>query len=63
MEFTILMPCLDEALTIETCIRKARGYLDAKGIDGEILVADNGSTDGSDVRAVAAGARVVRIAR
>jgi glycosyltransferase involved in cell wall biosynthesis len=63
MEFTILMPCLDEALTIETCIRKARGYLDAKGIDGEILVADNGSTDGSDLRAVAAGARVVRVAR
>ena len=63
MEFTILMPCLDEALTIESCIRKARGYLDANGIDGEVLVADNGSTDGSEVRAIAAGARVVHVAR
>ena len=59
MEFTILMPCLNEALTIETCIRKARGYLDENGIDGEILVADNGSSDGSPLRAAAAGARVV----
>jgi glycosyltransferase involved in cell wall biosynthesis len=63
MEFTILMPCLDEASTIETCIRKARGYLDKNGIEGEILVADNGSTDGSPHRAGAAGARVVHVAR
>jgi glycosyltransferase involved in cell wall biosynthesis len=63
MEFTILMPCLDEALTIETCIQKARTYLDDKGLDGEILVADNGSTDGSPARATAAGARVVHVGR
>ena len=63
MEFTILMPCLNEALTIESCIRKARGYLDASGIAGEILVADNGSTDGSPLRAAAAGARVLHVAR
>lgn len=63
MEFTILMPCLDEALTIETCIHKARGYLEKNGIDGEILVADNGSMDGSELRAVAAGARVVHVTR
>lgn len=63
MEFTILMPCLDEALTVETCVRKARAYLERKGIVGEILVADNGSTDGSQSLAEAAGARVVDIKR
>ena len=62
MELTILMPCLDEALTIETCIRKARAYLKKRGIVGEILIADNGSTDGSEHLAEAAGARVVHIA-
>jgi glycosyltransferase involved in cell wall biosynthesis len=61
MEFTILMPCLDEALTVETCIQKARAYLNKRGIVGEILIADNGSTDGSQSLAEAAGARVVRI--
>jgi glycosyltransferase involved in cell wall biosynthesis len=61
MEFTILMPCLDEALTVETCVRKARAYLSKKGIVGEILVADNGSSDGSQDIAKAAGARVVHI--
>ena len=63
MEFTILMPCLDEALTVETCVRKARAYLERKGIVGEILVADNGSSDGSQSLAEAAGARVVDIKR
>jgi glycosyltransferase involved in cell wall biosynthesis len=61
MELTILMPCLNEALTVETCIRKARYYLDTRGIAGEIVVADNGSSDGSACLAQAAGARVVRI--
>jgi glycosyltransferase involved in cell wall biosynthesis len=63
MELTILMPCLDEALTVETCIQKARAYLQKRNIAGEILVADNGSTDGSQSLAEAAGARVVRIER
>lgn len=63
MELTILMPCLDEALTIESCIRTAREYLAHSGTQGEILIADNGSTDGSVARATAAGARVVHIAR
>src|ERR1700692_1568933 len=57
MEFTILMPCLDEALTVETCVRKAGEYLKKRGISGEILVADNGSTDGSPPLAGPAGAR------
>ena len=62
MELTILMPCLNEALTIETCIRKARAYLDRRNIAGEILVADNGSTDGSQALALAAGAKVIKVA-
>lgn len=61
MELTILIPCLDEALTVETCIQNARTYLRNSGIDGEILVADNGSTDGSQSLAEAAGARVVQV--
>jgi glycosyltransferase involved in cell wall biosynthesis len=60
-ELTILMPCLNEAETLASCILKARAYLDRAGIDGEIVVADNGSTDGSQAIAEAAGARVVRI--
>lgn len=61
LELTILMPCLDEAETIATCIDKARDYLDHSGVRGEILVADNGSTDGSPEIAVEHGARVVRV--
>jgi glycosyltransferase involved in cell wall biosynthesis len=61
MELTILMPCLNEALTVETCIRKARAYLEKRSIAGEVLVADNGSTDGSQSLAVAAGARVIEV--
>ncbi len=63
MELTILMPCLDEARTIERCVQKARVYLAREGIDGEVLVADNGSTDGSPSRAAVAGARVVHVSR
>jgi len=61
MELTILMPCLNEALTVETCVRKAQAYLERNRIAGEILVADNGSTDGSRSLALAAGARVVEV--
>jgi glycosyltransferase involved in cell wall biosynthesis len=46
-ELTILMPCLNEAETIATCVKKASSYLSKSNIRGEILVADNGSTDGS----------------
>jgi glycosyltransferase involved in cell wall biosynthesis len=62
LELTILMPCLNEAETIAACIREARGFLDRTGIEGEVLIADNGSSDGSPERAHKAGARVVRVA-
>ena len=61
MKLTILMPCLNEAETLEVCIRKALGFMDSRGIDGEVLIADNGSTDGSQEMARQAGARVVDI--
>lgn len=61
-ELTILMPCLNEAETLASCIAKACGFLARSGIRGEVLVADNGSTDGSQTIAEAAGARVVHIA-
>ena len=61
-ELTILMPCLNEAETLETCIRKALGYLERAGVDGEVVIADNGSTDGSQDIARRLGARVVPIA-
>jgi glycosyltransferase involved in cell wall biosynthesis len=63
MELTILMPCLNEALTVETCVRKAQSYLQQRHIAGEILLADNGSTDGSQALAQAAGARVIQVAK
>jgi glycosyltransferase involved in cell wall biosynthesis len=62
VELTILMPCLNEAETVATCVRKARGFLERTGIEGEVLVADNGSSDGSMEIARESGARVVRIA-
>ena len=59
LELTILMPCLNEAETSERGARKAGAYRDRAGTAGEVLVADNGSTDGSQALAIAAGARVV----
>lgn len=63
VELTILMPCLNEAETIAVCIRKAQGFLARTGISGEVLISDNGSTDGSQEIATALGARVVRAPR
>jgi Glycosyl transferase family 2 len=63
VELTILMPCLNEAETVATCVRKARGFLERTGINGEVLVADNGSSDGSQELAREAGARVVSVAK
>jgi glycosyltransferase involved in cell wall biosynthesis len=59
MELTILMPCLNEAETLERCISRAKQLLEDNRIDGEILISDNGSTDGSQKIAEENGARVV----
>lgn len=63
LEFTILMPCLNEAETVGACIAKAQGFLARQRIRGEVLIADNGSTDGSIAIAEAQGGRVVQIPR
>jgi glycosyltransferase involved in cell wall biosynthesis len=60
-ELTILMPCLNEAETLAVCIQKAQAYLQRTGIEGEVLIADNGSTDGSQAIAEGLGARVVPV--
>ncbi|MDS0197898.1 glycosyltransferase family 2 protein [Microbacterium imperiale] len=52
------MPCLNEAETLATCIEKAQGYLERSGVEGEVLISDNGSTDGSQEIAQRLGARV-----
>ena len=59
LDLSIVIPCLNEAGTIEECVRRARQALEANNIVGEVIVADNGSDDGSDVLAAAAGAHVV----
>jgi glycosyltransferase involved in cell wall biosynthesis len=61
LELTILMPCLNEAATIGSCILKAKRFLVRAGVKGEILVADNGSTDTSVAIATEVGARVVPV--
>ena len=60
-ELTILMPCLNEAETLGRCLAKAHDYLERSGIAGEVVVADNGSTDGSQAIAEANGARLVTV--
>ena len=61
LELTILMPCLNEAETLARCIEKAKLGLQRAGVRGEILIADNGSTDGSQAIAEKLGARVVPV--
>ncbi len=60
-ELSIVMPCLDEEATLGRCIGKAQAYLERSGIDGEVIVADNGSTDASVRIAGSLGARVVHV--
>ena len=57
IELSILMPCLNEARTVGPCVRQAAQWLHDHHVDGEVLVADNGSWDGSQAAAEAAGAR------
>lgn len=61
LELSVVMPCLNEADTLETCLRKARSVMTENGIAGEIIVADNGSTDESIRIAADCGARVVNV--
>lgn len=61
LELTVIMPCLNEAETLEVCITKALKCMAENGIKGEVLIADNGSTDGSQEIAERCGARVANI--
>jgi hypothetical protein len=61
-ELSIVIPCLNEASTVGNCVRAAFRYLNAAGIDGEVVVADNGSDDGSRDIARCEGARIVPVA-
>ena len=59
MRVSVVIPCLNEAETIGECVRQSRAVLDANALAGEVIVVDNGSTDGSGKLAFDAGARVV----
>jgi hypothetical protein len=61
LELSVVIPCLNEASTLGVCIRKARRSLEQLGLSGEVVVADNGSTDGSQAIAEELGARVVPV--
>jgi len=63
IEVSVVMPCLNEARTLATCIREAKTALAQAGLSGEVVVADNGSTDGSPAIALAEGARLVPVSR
>ncbi|MDP3929088.1 MAG: glycosyltransferase family 2 protein [Bacteroidota bacterium] len=63
IELSVVMPCLNEAETIETCIRKAFSWMQANQVIGEVVIGDNGSTDGSQQMATNLGARVIDVPR
>src|SRR6266404_2867029 len=63
IEVSVVMPCLNEVRTVGVCIAKAREALRSLGVAGEIIIADNGSTDGSQALAIDEGARVVPVSR
>ena len=58
-DVSVVLPCLNEAATVAACVAKARRWFDSAGLRGEVIVVDNGSTDGSRAEAERAGARVV----
>ena len=60
-ELSVVMPCLNESATVGACVKKALGAMEQLGIRGEVIVADNGSTDGSQRIAAEQGAKVVPI--
>lgn len=62
-EVSIVMPCLNEAETLASCVQKAQRAIAQLGVSGEVVVADNGSTDGSAAIASRLGARVVEVPR
>ena len=61
VELSIVMPCLNEAETLAVCVKKAKAFIAEHGLVGEVIVADNGSTDGSQQIANALGARIVHV--
>src|ERR1700675_3776716 len=61
IELSVVLPCLNEAETLEICIRKAQNTMREAAISGEVIVADNGSTDGSQEIGEQLGARVVHV--
>lgn len=61
LELSVVMPCLNEHETIGVCIRKAKQFIEKQGIQGEIVIGDNGSTDGSQDLARELGARVIDV--
>ncbi len=63
IELSVVMPCLNEAETIGTCIQKAMNWMQTNGVNGEVVIGDNGSTDGSQQLATELGARVVAVPR
>lgn len=62
VEFSVVIPCLNEAETLAACVDKARSFFECNNVSGEVIVADNGSTDGSQAIARTHGARVVNVA-
>src|SRR6185503_19296709 len=63
IEVSVVLPCLNEAATVGRCVEKALKAFDSCGLRGEVVVSDNGSTDGSQEIAARAGARVVHAER
>ena len=59
LDVSVVLPCLNEVETVAECVRKARAWFERAGIRGEVIVVDNGSTDGSREEALRAGARVI----